>query len=78
MAQPPMILDLIGLKCPLPTLRARKALLALPAGAALEVRASDPLAAVDIPNLARELGDLIVRQGMNGGVWTFVIERGER
>lgn len=78
MTQPPAILDLVGLKCPLPVLRARKALLALEPGAALEVRASDPLAAVDIPNLARELGDVIAAQSMDGGVWTFLIERGGR
>ena len=74
--QMPAALDLVGLKCPLPVLRTRKALLALHAGAMLEVRASDPLASIDIPNLVRELGDWIAAQSMDGGVWTFMIQRG--
>ena len=71
-------LDLIGLKCPLPALHTRKALSEMPAGAVLEVRTSDPLAAIDIPHLVRELGDRLLGQGAQGGVFVFVIERVER
>ncbi|MBP33637.1 sulfurtransferase TusA family protein [Methylobacterium sp.] len=49
-------LDLSGLKCPLPVLRTRKALRSLPAGRTLVVTCTDPLAALDIPNLVREEG----------------------
>ena len=49
-------LDLRGLKCPLPVLRTRKALRALVPGQALSVTCTDPLAMIDIPNLAREEG----------------------
>ena len=49
-------LDLCGLKCPLPALRTRKALRALPAGRVLVVTCTDPMAAIDIPNLVREEG----------------------
>lgn len=49
-------LDLCGLKCPLPALRTRKALRALPAGQVLVVTCTDPMAAIDIPNLVREEG----------------------
>ena len=38
-------LDATGLLCPLPVLKARKALKPLPAGAVLTVRATDPGAA---------------------------------
>jgi tRNA 2-thiouridine synthesizing protein A len=51
-------LDLRGLKCPLPALRAQKALAHLRAGEVLIVECTDPMAAIDLPNLARELGDL--------------------
>lgn len=52
-------LDLKGLKCPLPVLKTRKALMALTAGDQLEVHCSDPLAVIDIPNLIRETGDRV-------------------
>jgi tRNA 2-thiouridine synthesizing protein A len=50
-------LDLRGLKCPLPALRARKALAGLASGDLLIVECTDPMAAIDIPNLLRETGD---------------------
>jgi tRNA 2-thiouridine synthesizing protein A len=68
-------LDLKGLKCPLPALKARKALKSVAAGAELEVFCTDPMAAIDIPNLIRETGDEIVRQAANDGVLTFVIRK---
>lgn len=52
----PIELDLCGLKCPLPALRTRKALRALSAGGTLVVTCTDPMAAIDIPNLVREEG----------------------
>ncbi|MGJ4953483.1 sulfurtransferase TusA family protein [Bradyrhizobium sp. HKCCYLS20291] len=52
-------LDLSGLKCPLPVLKTRKALQSLKAGQCLEVRCTDPLAVIDIPNLIRETGDRV-------------------
>jgi tRNA 2-thiouridine synthesizing protein A len=52
----PAILDLAGLKCPLPVLRTRKALRAAPPGQTLIVLCTDPMAAIDIPNLVREEG----------------------
>jgi tRNA 2-thiouridine synthesizing protein A len=52
-------IDLRGLKCPLPALRTRKALAASEPGDILIVECTDPLAAIDIPNLLRETGDLL-------------------
>lgn len=52
-------LDLTGLKCPLPALKTRKALKALKPGDLLEVRCTDPLSVIDIPNLIRETGDSV-------------------
>ena len=53
-------LDLRGLACPLPVLKARKALIGLAPGKRLLVEASDPLAAVDIPHFCREAGHTLV------------------
>ena len=52
-------LDLTGLKCPLPALKTRKALKGITSGDFLEVRCSDPLSVIDIPNLIRETGDKV-------------------
>jgi tRNA 2-thiouridine synthesizing protein A len=52
-------LDLRGLKCPLPALRARKALSGLAAGDLLIVECTDPLSAIDIPTMLRETGDAL-------------------
>ena len=50
-------LNLRGLKCPLPALRARKELGKLAPGDVLIVECTDPLSEIDIPNLIRETGD---------------------
>ncbi len=49
-------IDAIGLLCPLPVLRARKALASLPEGAVLRVLASDPAAIIDMPHFCAEAG----------------------
>jgi tRNA 2-thiouridine synthesizing protein A len=54
------LLDLRGLKCPLPALKARKALSKMTPGRTLVLECTDPLTAVDIPNLVRETGDVLV------------------
>lgn len=52
-------LNLRGLKCPLPALRTRKALTGLASGDVLTVECTDPLAAIDIPNLIQQTGDTL-------------------
>lgn len=68
-------LDLTGLKCPLPVLRTRKALRGLVPGAQLVVTCTDPLAAIDIPNMVREEGDRLEAQEASGGSLRFRIRR---
>lgn len=50
------ILDLRGLKCPLPAMLAKKALARLGPGAALKVLADDPMSLVDIPHMCHSEG----------------------
>jgi tRNA 2-thiouridine synthesizing protein A len=69
------ILNLRGLKCPLPALRARKALGALQAGDMLIAECTDPLTAIDIPNLLRETGDTMVSTARQGDVLVFRIRK---
>jgi tRNA 2-thiouridine synthesizing protein A len=69
------LLDLRGLKCPLPALRTRKALLTLSPGDELVVEATDPMAAIDIPHLLRETGDTLEGSDSQDGVLRFTIRR---
>ncbi|WP_243371019.1 sulfurtransferase TusA family protein [Microvirga solisilvae] len=68
-------LDLSGLKCPLPVLRTRKALLSMNPGDQLRVICTDPLAGIDVPNLIRELGDELLEQQQNEKNISFLIMR---
>jgi tRNA 2-thiouridine synthesizing protein A len=70
-------LDLRGLNCPLPVLRTRKRLRQLAPGDRLIVECTDPLAAIDIPHLIRETGDMLERQEASNGLFIFHIKRGK-
>jgi tRNA 2-thiouridine synthesizing protein A len=71
-------IDLSGLKCPLPVLRTRKALLTLQPGDQLRVICTDPLAGIDVPNLIRETGDVLEGQQQDGSRLTFLIRKAGR
>ncbi len=71
-------LDLTGLKCPLPVLRTRKALRALAEGGEIEVVCTDPMSAIDIPNMVREEGGEMVAQQSQDARLTFHIRRVKR
>jgi tRNA 2-thiouridine synthesizing protein A len=64
-------LNLRGLKCPLPALRAKKALSGLAAGDVLILECTDPMTAIDIPNLLRQTGDSLENKSEADGVLTF-------
>jgi tRNA 2-thiouridine synthesizing protein A len=69
------VLDTSGLQCPLPVLRARKALISLSAGQRLLVIATDPMAAIDLPHFCAESGHRLLASGPHGGKHRFLIER---
>jgi tRNA 2-thiouridine synthesizing protein A len=69
------ILNLRGLKCPLPALRTRKALTKLADGDMLVVECTDPLSELDIPNLIRETGDEIENSARRDDVIVFQIRK---
>lgn len=68
-------LDLRGLKCPLPALKTRKALTRIAGGAVLVVTCTDPMAAIDIPNLVRETGDSLEAQEKDATSLVFRIRK---
>ena len=71
-----LTLDASGLQCPLPVLRARKALLGLRPGQLLLVAATDPMAAIDLPHFCAGSGHRLVASDADGGRHRFLIERG--
>jgi tRNA 2-thiouridine synthesizing protein A len=68
-------INLRGLKCPLPALRTRKSLSGMTAGDILIVECTDPLAAIDIPNLVNETGDHLESSLKGEGLLTFRIRK---
>lgn len=69
------VLDLTGLKCPLPALKTGRALKSLAPGQRLEVHCTDPMAAIDIPHLVQETGDRIAHSTHVEDRLVFLIEK---
>ena len=68
-------LDAKGLNCPLPILRAKKALAEVGAGGTLEILATDPGAVADFQAFCRTTGNELVESGQDGKVYRFVIKK---
>lgn len=69
-------LDLRGLKCPLPALRVGKTLTGLSPGDVIVAECTDPMAAIDIPNLLQQTGDILEGQASASGILSFRIRKG--
>lgn len=67
--------NLRGLKCPLPALRTKKLLSAMVSGDILQIECTDPLAAIDIPNLLRQTGDTLEGKTQGDDALTFRIRK---
>jgi len=68
-------LDLKGLKCPLPALLSRRALLRAAPGEAIEVLADDPLAGIDIPHMCAQEGFEVLGSLRAGAVVRLTLRR---
>ena len=69
------ILDTKGLNCPLPILKARKAINGLTAGDILQVLATDPGAVKDFQAFCRATGHELLESGEDAGVYSFLIKK---
>ena len=69
------VLDAKGLNCPLPILRARKALGGMATGAVLQVLATDPGSVKDFEAFCRTTGNELVSSSNDAGVYSFLIRR---
>ncbi|HEY5306459.1 MAG TPA: sulfurtransferase TusA family protein [Pseudolabrys sp.] len=68
-------MNLRGLKCPLPALRVRKVMLSMKSGDLIVAECTDPLTAIDIPNLLRQTGDTLEGKTQAKGVLSFRIRK---
>ena len=69
-------LDTKGMICPLPILKAKKALKVLAAGEVLEVIATDPGAVKDFDSFCRTTGNELMDTTDADGIFTFTIKKG--
>ncbi len=69
------VIDVKGMSCPLPVLRANRALRGLAAGDRLRVLATDRAAVADFQAFCRETGHALLAWSEEGGVFSFVIRK---
>ena len=72
------VVDARGHRCPVPTLRLRRALESVSPGDCVRLLADDPMAKVDVPHFAGETGHRVVSLTEAQGYLDFTVEkRGE-
>ncbi len=68
-------LDAKGLNCPLPILKARKALKDVAAGETLEILSTDPGSVADFEAFCRQTGNQLLESSSEDSVFRFLIRR---
>lgn len=69
------VLDVRGLQCPLPVLRAKKAMRSLAVGETLAVLATDAAAPKDFANFCDSAGHVLVGSREENGVFTITVRK---
>ncbi len=72
---PDKTIDCNGLSCPEPVLRTKMAINELESGQYLEMTATDPGSANDIPAWSKRTGNPIIESSETDGVWRFLIQK---
>jgi tRNA 2-thiouridine synthesizing protein A len=71
-----VLIDVRGLKCPLPVLKTARRMAPYPAGTRFHVLATDPMAAIDVPHFCSENGHILLADTREGEELRFEIEKG--
>lgn len=71
-----VVVDARGHRCPVPSLRLRKAMEGLRPGARLILLATDPMARIDVPYLIGDLGGTVCEIEEQEGVLRITVETG--
>lgn len=69
------MIDARGHRCPVPTLRLRRAAEAATSGSRLRLLADDPMAKIDVPHLAQSLGLIMIESLSEADGLSFLIEK---
>ena len=69
-----IVVDARGHRCPVPSLKLRKALETAAPGASVTLLATDPIARIDVPFLMQDFGGRVVSITEAEGVLTLVVE----
>ncbi len=70
-----LTVDATGLFCPLPILKAKKAIAGVPVGGTLEVLATDPGSSEDFRAFCRATGHVLLEEDATPGNFRFLIRR---
>lgn len=70
-----LTIDTCGTKCPMPILKAKKALANLESGQLLKVLTTDPGAVGDFQFFGKQTGNTVVGQTEQDGIYAIVIQR---
>jgi len=73
--KPTVLLDVSGLKCPMPLLKAKRALNELTAGALLRVIATDPGSVRDFEVFARQSGNVLLESKQSDGRFEYLLRK---
>lgn len=68
-----ILLDVTGLTCPLPVLRAQKRLRECAPGTVFRILATDPVTAIDFPHFCHESGHDLLESSRDGDTLVFRI-----
>lgn len=69
------LLNAEGLNCPLPILRAKKALKGMGSGEVLEIRATDPGSVADFAAFCNQTGNELLSSSTEGDIYKFEIKK---
>lgn len=70
-----ILVDARGHRCPVPTLRLRRALALAPAGARLRLLADDPMVRIDVPHFAAEAGIEVLSLDGDGAATSILVRK---
>ncbi len=69
------VIDARGHRCPVPTLRLRRALAEAPAGGRVRLLADDPLAQIDVPHFLAQVGAQLLDTTVSEGTFSFLVAK---
>jgi len=70
-----MVVDARGHRCPVPTLRLRRAMEGAAAGVVVRLLADDPMARIDVPHFAGQAGLELIETSDEAGALTFRVRK---